>query len=67
MFGQVPLDILLMFMLYAAGATVSAIACIYLLLRRGNAFAPDIVTPVPIEMSSVVREPSERFIPIVSG
>lgn len=46
MFGQVPLDILLLFMLYAAGATVSAIACIYLLLRRGNAFAPDIVTPV---------------------
>ena len=33
-------------MLYAAGATVSAIACTYLLLRRGNAFAPDIVTPV---------------------
>ena len=46
MFGQVSLDILLLFMLYAAGATVSAIACIYLLLRRGNAFAPDIVTPV---------------------
>ena len=46
MFGQVPLDILLLFMLYAARATVSAIACTYLLLRRGNAFAPDIVTPV---------------------
>jgi uncharacterized membrane protein len=39
MFGQISLDILLLFMLYATGATTAAIACLYLLLRRGNAFA----------------------------
>ncbi len=33
-------------MLYAAGTTTAAIACLYLLLRKGNAFALDIVTPV---------------------
>ena len=33
-------------MLYFAGATTAAIACVYLLVRRGNAFAPDVVTPV---------------------
>ena len=32
-------------MLYGAGAAVAAIASLYLLLRRGNAFATDIVTP----------------------
>ena len=37
MFGQISLDILLLFMLYATGATTAAIACLYLLLRRGNA------------------------------
>ena len=44
MFGQIPLDIILLFMLYGAAAALEAIACIYLLLRRGNAFAPE-VTP----------------------
>ena len=33
-------------MLYIGAATTDVIACIYLLLRRGNAFAPDVVTPV---------------------
>ena len=33
-------------MLYFAGATMAAIACVYLLVRRGNAFAPDVVTPL---------------------
>jgi hypothetical protein len=46
MFGQISLDILLLFILYATGATTAAIACLYLLLRRGNAFAPDVVSPV---------------------
>ncbi len=32
-------------MLYAVGATVSAVACVYLLLRRGNAFTRRISTP----------------------
>ena len=45
MFEQISLDIMLLLMLYAVGTTVSAIACIYLLFRRGNAFAPRINTP----------------------
>ena len=46
MYGHIPLDIILLLMLYAAGATTAAIACIYLLLRRGNAFAPDVTPPL---------------------
>jgi len=46
MYGHIPLDIILLFMLYAAGATTAAIACLYLLLRRGNAFAPDVTPPM---------------------
>lgn len=38
MFEHITLDIILLLMLYAVGATVSAVACVYLLLRRGNAF-----------------------------
>ena len=45
MFGQLSLDIIVLLMLYTAGTTVAATACIYLLLRRGNAFAPSIRTP----------------------
>ena len=45
MFGQLSLDIIALLMLYTAGTTVAATACIYLLLRRGNAFAPSIRTP----------------------
>ena len=37
---------LLYLMLYEAGTLISLIACCYLLLRRGNAFAPDITSPV---------------------
>ena len=37
---------LLYYMLYAGAALLSMIASIYLLLRRGNAFAPDITSPV---------------------
>ena len=33
-------------MLYAVGAATALIACIYLLIRRGNAFAPDVTSPV---------------------
>ena len=46
MFGLIPIDVLLLFMLYFAGATTAAIACVYLLVRRGNAFAPDVMTPM---------------------
>ena len=38
-------DILYM-MLYAVVAALNLIACCYLLFRRGNAFAPDITSPV---------------------
>ena len=41
MFEHITLDIILLLMLYAVGATVSAVACVYLLLRRGNAFTRD--------------------------
>ena len=33
-------------MFYAVVAALSMVACCYLLLRRGNAFAPDIMSPV---------------------
>ena len=45
MFGQLSLEIIVLLMLYTAGTTVAATACIYLLFRRGNAFAPRIRTP----------------------
>ena len=45
MFGPISLEILLLLMLYAAGTAVAAVACIYLLFRRANAFAPDITPP----------------------
>jgi AraC-like DNA-binding protein len=32
-------------MLYGVGAAVAGIACLYLLLRRANAFAPDVTPP----------------------
>ena len=36
---------ILLLMLYTMGATVSAMACVYLLLRKGNAFTRHIQTP----------------------
>ena len=46
MYEQPPLDNVYFYMLYAAVTTLSLIASCYLLFRRGNAFAPDITTPV---------------------
>ena len=40
-----PNDILY-YMLYGGVAVMSLIACCYLLFRRSNAFAPDIITPI---------------------
>lgn len=34
-----------LFMLYAVGATTAAVACLYLVFRRGNAFSPRVKTP----------------------
>lgn len=45
MFGQLSLEIIVLLMLYTVGTTVAATACIYLLFRRGNAFASRIRTP----------------------
>ena len=46
MFGQISLDTILLFMLYGVEAAVAGIACLYLLLRRGNAIAPEVTSPV---------------------
>ena len=35
-------------MLYGGGALVELIACLYLCLRKGNAFAPDITSPLQL-------------------
>ena len=42
----IPLSLIAFFMLYGAAAVLVFIACIYLLLRRGNAFAADVTTAV---------------------
>ena len=43
---QTPLHIILFFILYGITGAVSLIAAVYLLLRRGNAFAPDVTPPL---------------------
>ena len=54
MYGQIPLHLILLFMLYAAGAMTAAIACIYLLFRRANAFAPEITPPTRLRRWTAV-------------
>ena len=44
MYGQQASDFFQLFMLYGEGAATAVIACLYLLLRRGNAFAQDVIT-----------------------
>ena len=46
MFGQISLDIILLVMLYGVGMATAAGACLYLLLRRANAIAPEVKSPV---------------------
>jgi AraC-like DNA-binding protein len=46
MFGQISLDTILFFMLYGMGTATAVGACLYLLLRRGNAFAPEVTPPL---------------------
>lgn len=46
MYIQQTPESILFYMLYAAVAMMSLMACCYLLFRRGNAFAPDITSPV---------------------
>ena len=45
MFGQISLDVILLVLLYGMGTATAAGACLYLLLRRANAFAPDVTPP----------------------
>lgn len=54
MFGQLPFDVMFLMMLYAAGTVMATIACLYLLLRRGNAFAPDVTPPARLRRWTAV-------------
>ena len=44
-FEQTPTQLILFFILYGITGVVPLIAALYLLLRRGNAFAPDVTPP----------------------
>ena len=54
MFGQLPFDLMFLMMLYAAGTVMATIACLYLLLRRGNAFASDVTPPARLRRWTAV-------------
>jgi len=43
---HIPAEIILFFMLYGVTGVVALIACIYLCVRKGNAFAPDVTPPM---------------------
>ena len=45
-FGQTPTQSILFFIIYGVTGAVPFLAALYLLLRRGNAFAPDITPPL---------------------
>jgi len=44
--GHIPAELILFLMLYGGVALASLVACIYLCLRKGNAFAADVTPPV---------------------
>ena len=44
--GQTSLQTILFIVIYTITGIVPLIAALYLLLRRGNAFAPDVTPPV---------------------
>ena len=46
LFGQTSIQLILFFILYGITGVVPLIAALYLLLRRGNAFAPDVTPPM---------------------
>ena len=54
MYEQQILDSLLYIMLYGAVAMLSLAACCYLLLRRSNAIAPDVTSPVHLRRWTAV-------------
>jgi AraC-like DNA-binding protein len=45
-FAQIPTELILFSMLYGGAALAALIACIYLCLRKGNAFANGVTSPV---------------------
>jgi AraC-like DNA-binding protein len=47
-FAQIPAELILFSMLYGGAAVAGVIACIYLCLRKGNAFAADVTPPVSL-------------------
>ena len=46
LFEQIPTEEILFFILYGITGAVPLLAALYLLLRRGNAFAPDTIPPL---------------------
>ena len=46
LFEHISAEVILFIILYGISGAVPAIAAIYLLLRRGNAFAPDVTPPM---------------------
>ena len=54
MFGHIPFDIILFLMLYAGAAVTDVIACVYLLLRRSNAFDHDVASSVRLRRWTAV-------------
>jgi AraC-like DNA-binding protein len=47
-YDRIPTEWIMLFLLYGGAALASLIACIYLCLRKGNAFALDITPPVAL-------------------
>ena len=47
-FAQIPTELILFSILYGGAAVAAVIACIYLCLRIGNAFAADVTPPVSL-------------------
>ena len=45
-FEQIPVQLILFFILYGVTGAVPLVAALYLLLRKGNAFAPGVTPPV---------------------
>ena len=45
-YDQIPAKVILFFIIYGITGVVPLLAALYLLLRRGNAFAPDVTPPV---------------------
>jgi hypothetical protein len=47
-YEHIPTEAIVFFILYGGTALAAVIACIYLCVRRGNAFAPDITPPMTL-------------------